>query len=130
MKKIILTFLIFLSVSTIFCNRDPDDNGIIAYPVPFNPDSQLLKISYPNGVTPPQASFDKVTIDISDINEDEVFHDVYGSTTLAFTSPIIWNGRNNSGNIVGAGEYIIEIVTGNTQTGYYLSSNIIILIQR
>ena len=128
MKKIILPFLLFFSVSAIFCSKALDNNDIIAYPSPFNPGKQILSISYPNGV--PSPALDSENIEISDINGDVIFHGAYALTSLAFTNPVIWNGRNDAGDFVNAGEYIIKVVVQNTSTGYYSLASIELLVQR
>jgi hypothetical protein len=79
---------------------------------PLQSDTQVLKIAWSG--TPVTA--DKVTVTIMDIKRDEVFVGTYAS----FSSPIAWNGRNNAGTVVDAGEYLIKVVTENTQTGLLL----------
>jgi len=128
MKKSILFIFAFTAASTIFCYKTPDNNGIIAYPSPFNPEKQVLSISYPNNV--PSPVLDSASIEISDINGDTVFYSTYTLITLAFANPIIWNGRDEAGEFVNTGEYAIRVVTQNIQTGYYSSASIEILVQR
>ena len=97
---------------------------IIAYPVPFNPRTQILYIGYKPEIEP--ESVDKVSIDIYDINGDKVFHRSYTSLDNA----IKWNGRNNKGRSVRSGLYIIKLRVENTLSGEYGSKIIRILISR
>ncbi len=130
MRNFILIYIILLLTSTVFCNSDKiinDDNDIIVYPVPFNSDGQsVLKISYPNGVSSPV--LDSLALTVFDIDGDEIVQKNYSVTTLAYSNPVIWNGRNDLGNLVSPGEYTLKLVTENSQTGYYSRSFIDIII--
>ncbi len=122
MKKMMIPLVLALAAAGFFCDHAINESDIIAYPVPFNPDTQVLKIAWSG--TP--VAVDRVTVTIMDINGDEVFAGTYAS----LSSPIAWNGRNNAGIVVDAGEYLIRVVAENTQTGYYSTGLIRILIQR
>jgi hypothetical protein len=122
MRNLMIISLIALAVSGGRCDRSIKECGIIAYPVPFNPDRQVLNIAY----TGAPAIIDSVHVDIFDLNGDDVFTGDYGS----FTSPILWNGRNSGGVIAEAGDYIIKVIIKNTQTGLYSECLVDIVIQR
>ncbi len=122
MKKLMIPLILAIASAGLFCDHTISESDIIAYPVPFNPDTQVLKIACSG--TP--VTVDKVTVTIMDINGDEVFVGTYAT----ISSPIAWNGRNNAGTVVDAGEYFIRVVTENSQTGYYSTNLIRILIQR
>lgn len=115
MKK--LGFLIFLFLFFSFQIFHPREahplsvHNIIAYPVPFNPRIQVLKIGYKPSVTPD--TVDTVTIEVFDINGDSVFLREYSS----LNNPVIWNGYNNSGKRVKPGLYIIKVTVENSQSG-------------
>jgi hypothetical protein len=114
-------------MSVTFCDKASENDGIIAYPSPFIPGTQMLKISYPDGVASPVLN--QVSIKVMDINGDEVFQSTFDVTTIDSLNPIIWNGRNDDGDYVGAGEYSIRIITQNTKTGYYSESTINVLAE-
>lgn len=119
--KFIYLFLLIMSATLFNCNYQSQDDVIIAYPNPFNPGENTLKIAYTGSCT----TIDKISIDIFDINEDRVFHGDFNS----FLSPIIWNGRSSySGDTVESGEYIIEVKGESSTTGYYVSNIITILV--
>ncbi len=115
MRKFGFSIIVFLSFLLIMFHRGEiyplNMDNIIAYPVPFNPNIQVLKIGYKPAVPPD--TVDKVTIEIFDINGDTVFLRKYSS----LNNPAIWNGYNNSGKKVKPGLYIIKITIENTQTG-------------
>ncbi len=119
-KILIALAVLFLSVQGVYALNE---KKIVAYPVPFNPDRQTLKIGYV-GVTPD--SLTKVKIEIFDINGDRVYS--YEQTSL--TTPIIWNGRNSTGRIVKTGMYIIKIVIEDSNTGDHGKKIIRILVNR
>ena len=97
-------------------------NNIIAYPVPFNPRIQTMKIGYDPAVT--ADAVNRVKIEIFDINGDLVLDREYSSL------PVIWNGRNGSGRMVGAGLYIIKVTVEKTDTGEHGVKIIRILVNR
>ena len=115
MKK--LAFLIILVLFFSFQIFHPREarplnvHNIIAYPVPFNPRIQVLKIGYKPSVPPD--TVDTVTIEVFDINGDSVFLREYSS----LNNPVIWNGYNNSGKRVKPGLYIIKVTVENSQSG-------------
>jgi hypothetical protein len=97
-------------------------NNIIAYPVPFNPRIQIMNVGYDPAVTPD--AVDRVKVEIFDINGDSVLEREYSSL------PVIWNGRNGSGRMVGAGMYIIKVTIENSTTGEHGVKIIRILVNR
>lgn len=99
-------------------------NNIIAYPVPFNPRIQTMKIGYDPAVTPD--AVDRVKIEIFDINGDVVLEREYSSLAPA----VIWNGLNGSGRMVGAGMYIIKVTVEKSDTGEHGVKIIRILVNR
>lgn len=115
MKKLVFSIILFLSFSfQIFHLREAyplNAHNIIAYPVPFNPRIQVLKIGYKPAVPPDNVNM--VTIEIFDINGDSVFLREYTS----LNNPVIWNGYNNSGKRVKPGLYIIKVTVENSQSG-------------
>lgn len=118
---ILLTFLILLQADVAYSLQV---NNIIAYPVPFNPRLQVLKIGYKPDVTPD--AVDIVKIEIFDINGDSVFFRDYSS----LSNPVIWNGYNNAGRRVKPGLYIIKVTVENSQSGERGSKIIRIVIVR
>lgn len=115
MKKLAFLIILFLFFSfQIFHPREAHPlnvHNIIAYPVPFNPRIQVLKIGYKPSVPPD--TVDTVTIEVFDINGDSVFLREYSS----LNNPVIWNGYNNSGKRVKPGLYIIKVTVENSQSG-------------
>ncbi len=101
-----------------------DMRSIIAYPVPFNPDRQTMKIGYEQGATPD--ALDSVSIQVFDINGDMVLSRSYTS----LNPPVIWNGRNSAGIMVSPGMYIIKITAENSATGEHGKKIIRILVNR
>ncbi|HQP47839.1 MAG TPA: FlgD immunoglobulin-like domain containing protein [Spirochaetota bacterium] len=98
-------------------------NNIIAYPVPFNPRIQTMKIGFTSGTA---ETVDRVKIEIFDINGDVVLEREYSSLAPA----VIWNGRNGSGRMVGAGMYIIKVTVEKSDTGEHGVKIIRILVNR
>jgi len=94
-----------------------DMTGIIAYPVPFNPQKTKLKIGY----APPAVGSHLIKVAIHDINGDLVIK----KTGNAF--PVIWNGRNSSGKFVKPGLYIVKVEVDD-DTGDYGKKVIRILV--
>jgi hypothetical protein len=105
----LLSFLLIIFHGGVIYSLNMDN--IIAYPVPFNPNIQVLKIGYKPAVPPD--TVDTVTIEIFDINGDTVFLREYSS----LNNPVIWNGYNNSGKKVKPGLYIIKVTIENSQSG-------------
>ena len=101
-----------------------DMHPIIAYPVPFNPDKQTMKIGYEQGATPD--ALDSVSIQVFDINDDMVLSRSYTS----LNPPVLWNGRNSAGTMVSPGMYIIRITAENSATGEHGKKIIRILVNR
>ncbi|HSV98216.1 MAG TPA: FlgD immunoglobulin-like domain containing protein [Spirochaetota bacterium] len=95
-----------------------DMSGVMAYPVPFNPDKKTLTI----GGLPPGAS--DIRIKIFDINGDSVFERSYSPAATT----IEWSGRNNSGRKVKPGLYIIKVTAEDSATGNYGKKLIRILV--
>ena len=98
--------------------------SIIAYPVPFNPDRQTMKIGYEQGATP--EALDSVSVQVFDINGDMVLSRSYTS----LNPPVVWNGRNSAGIMVSPGMYIIKITAENSATGEHGKKIIRILVNR
>jgi len=116
MKKagIISVAVLFLLVSASLLHA-LDMSGVIAYPVPFNPRKDAsLKIANPGTYS--------MKVEIFDINGDPV---CTKSGSVAF---LYWNGRNEKGNYVKPGMYIIKISAENISTGDYGKKIIRILV--
>ncbi len=106
MKKIILPVILTIFAHTAYAY---DMKNIAAYPVPFNPQKNMLKIGLPAGVSEPHTS---VRIEIFDINGDTVM------TRSASSLPVIWNGRNTSGGFVKPGLYMVKIEIDDNNGDY------------
>jgi hypothetical protein len=76
-------------------------SGIIAYPVPYNPDRGVMQIADKSGTL---AAVSKVEVTIFDINGDQVFSRIYPGFT-----GVSWTGRNSSGSKVHPGFYIVKV---------------------
>lgn len=94
-NKIIIILVLTLSQSLYAL----DMKNIVAYPVPFNPQKNMLKIGY----SPNVIESHKIKLFIYDINGDTVL------TKSLSQLPVIWNGRNGSGKLVKPGLYIIKV---------------------
>ena len=119
MKKYILLIILplLLSVTQLF---PMDVNGIIAYPVPYNPKKGVLTVRDNNNIT-----VNSVTLEIYDINGDPVAEKHYSGLGL---TGIKWNGRNSRGSYVKPGLYILRITAEDTGSGDYGKKLIRILI--
>jgi hypothetical protein len=96
-------------------------NNVIAYPVPFNPKlHKNLNIAEKPGSD--TGVINKVKIEIFDINGDRVLVGNYTNI------PVLWNGRNDKGKLVGPGLYIIKVILEYTPTGEYKQKMIRILV--
>lgn len=131
MRNIILKIPQVLSapvIAVLLCACQPaglyalNANNIIAYPVPFYPRIQTMKIGYDPAVA--ADAVDQIKIEIFDINGDLVLE-----RTMSVL-PYIWNGRNGSGRMVGAGMYIVKVTVENTATGEHGVKIIRILVNR
>ena len=123
LKYILIILLIIISCLLLIGNAvSLNVSNIIAYPVPFNPKNQVLRIGYKPDVT--AEIVNRALIEIFDINGDKVFLREYSS----LSTPVIWNGRNNVGKRVKPGLYIIKITVENYQTGEQDSKIIRIVI--
>jgi hypothetical protein len=92
--------------------------AVVAYPVPYNPRYGVLTIEDKSGV-----AFNKIRIHIYDVNG----HDVYSGMFPGY--PAIWNGRTQTGRMVGPGMYIIKVEAENVLTGLYGKKMIRILVE-
>jgi hypothetical protein len=94
-----------------------DMDGVIAYPVPYNPEKLPLTIEDRKGTL-----VASVKVEVFDINGDTVYrkgHSTFGK--------IYWGGRNSSGRMVKPGLYIIKI-TAESETGDYGTKILRILV--
>jgi hypothetical protein len=91
-----------------------DMNGVIAFPVPYNPARGPMTIRVPVG--------DSIKIQIYDINGDPVY-DKSGSN-----GDNLWSGRNNSGRKIKPGLYIIKVTAEDSTSGDYGKKLIRILV--
>lgn len=98
MKKYKLTALIFTIIVFCFMNQNSYSinlSDVYAFPVPFIPHIHKF-----------------LTIKISDATHAKCsIYDINGDVVkkLSGTANIIWNGRNDDGEIVAPGLYIIKI---------------------
>ncbi len=92
--------------------------GIIAYPVPYNPRLGVLTI---RDVT--NTGFNKIKVEVLDINGDLVYRQLYPLL------PAVWNGRNGKGRTVKPGLYILKISLEDIFTGLEGKKIIRILVQ-
>jgi hypothetical protein len=112
----VLSFLIYTDIAFPINISD-----VIAYPVPFNPKiHKNLNIAKKPGHD--AGIINKVKIEIFDINGDQVLSGNYSNI------PVLWNGRNDKGKLVGPGLYIIKVILENSTTGEYKQKIIRILI--
>lgn len=89
----------------------PSEFSIQAFPNPFNPEV-TIEYSLPTGI---ENNFQerKVSIKIFDILGNQVA-EFLNSTQSAGRHRILWNAKNNSGDIISTGIYIISINTGES----------------
>lgn len=118
MKSKILPIAVFLLSFSLGILASPTD-GIIAYPVPYNPGKGVMKIADTSGAL----TGSTVELSVFDINGDKVM----SRSFVGFTNTY-WNGRNESGTKVSPGLYIIK-VTVETPSGYVGNKMIRILVQ-
>ncbi len=115
MKKIVLPlfFLIILLSQQLFA---VDIKNVLAYPVPFDPHKNKLKIGFPvaSGII-----FDneKIKAVVYDINGDTVTN--ISSTAGTDETACIWNGRKSNGEYVKPGLYLIKVEISATDGGYW-----------
>ena len=105
LKPACVLFITFLLCGPLF---SLDMEGVIAYPVPLNPNRHQLTL-HDKGTLP---SVDSIKVEIFDINGDLVLARSYG------VFPITWNGRNGSGKMVKPGLYIIKVTAEDAAGGY------------
>ena len=116
MKNTIKTIIVMMCACCVVCSGALalDMSGVIAYPVPYNPDRGPLTIKVPEG--------DSIKIQIYDINGDSVYNRAGANNT-----DNLWSGRNNSGKRIKHGLYIIK-VTAEDNLGSYGKKLIRILV--
>ena len=117
LKKFFLIICLIVCCNSLYAITAKD---IIAYPVPFNPNKQILSIG-----TKPGAGLiidHSVNVSIYDINGDFIIK------KSASKKNAIWNGRNKSGRIVKPGLYILKVEIEEESTGEYIKKIIRILI--
>lgn len=123
MKKfkipVIIILLLYLSAAALSAL---DTKNIIAYPVPFNPKKGIIRI----GTTDGTLTGYSVKAEIYDINGDIVR--TISGTPSGTPAVLVWNGRNENGNYVKPGMYIIKITAENTADGDYGKKIIRILV--
>ena len=96
-----------------------DMKDVVAYPVPFNPGKNTLKIGYPSGYTVPTGY--RLNVEIFDINGDLV------TKKAGNQMPVVWNGRSGNGKFVKPGLYILRVEIEN-DAGDYGKNTIRILV--
>ena len=101
MKKLktFAALLVLVAIPFVSVNAY-DMKNVVAYPVPFNPKKDTMQLGEPD----PSTYLNGVPVEavIYDINGDVV-------KKLSGTANMIWNGRNDNGEIVAPGLYIIKI---------------------
>ncbi|MBN1532227.1 MAG: hypothetical protein JXA20_06160 [Spirochaetes bacterium] len=98
-RKMLFAAVIVLSISAGLLASIT--SGIIAYPVPYNPDRGIMQIADQSGTL---TGVTKVEVTIMDINGDQVFNRIYPGL-----SGVAWNGRNSSGSKVRPGFYMVKV---------------------
>jgi hypothetical protein len=98
---------IFILVSIIFAFDICVEGKLIAYPVPFDPAHQTLRLKYA-----PVLGAGNVRVQIYDINGDLVLSRSYSSI-----AGFIWKGYTDSGKRVATGLYIIKVRWEDSATG-------------
>jgi len=91
-----------------------DMSGVIAFPVPYNPDRGAMTIRVPVG--------SDVKIQIYDINGDSVYE------RSGTSGDNLWSGINSGGRKVKPGLYIIKVTAEDSITGDYGKKLIRILV--
>ncbi len=117
LNAVIIVITCLVSSAALPLNMD----GVVAYPVPFNPNTQTLKIENKGSVI----TVNSVKVEIYDINGDRVLTRNYSGLGL---NDIIWNGRNGSGRKVKPGLYIIKITAEDSASGDFGRKIIRILV--
>jgi hypothetical protein len=98
-KKMMWAAVIVITISAgLFASIT---SGIIAYPVPYNPDRGVMQIADKSGTL---TGVTKVEVTIFDINGDQVFSRIYPGLSGA-----TWTGRNSSGSKVRPGFYMVKV---------------------
>ncbi|PKL37270.1 MAG: hypothetical protein CVV44_16690 [Spirochaetae bacterium HGW-Spirochaetae-1] len=104
-----------------------DPAHIIAYPVPFNPKQGVKFITIEYDQSKGAEVYEKMVVEVFDINGDSVRKiEKIGAPTVA---AVIWNGRNDRGNLVKPGLYIIKVTVENETLGEYGKKLIRVLIK-
>jgi len=93
---------------------------LIAYPVPFDPVNNTLKLKYESGATG-----DSVYIEIFDVNGDYILRRNY-SDIVSFR----WKGYNDDGRTVSNGLYIIKVRREDAATGQVKTDTVRITVVR
>jgi len=98
----ILAAIMFLACPCFLFAVDLNMSGVIAYPVPFNPDKKALIIEDKgNTIT---TTVDRMEVEIYDINGDTVY-----KRTVSSAESLTWSGYNSRGKMVKPGMYIIRV---------------------
>ena len=97
LKKYILITVFILYCNILYGAITAD--VIIAYPVPFNPNTKTLSV----GTVSSLGAGYSIDVSIYDINGDLIIKKSTSGTK------IMWNGRNKSGRVVKPGLYIIKV---------------------
>ena len=117
-RRILFAVIMIISCQGFLYAMDLNMSGVIAYPVPFNPDKKALTIKG-TGI-----STYTTDINICDINGDIVL-----SRTLSnLSSDYNWSGYNSRGKKVKPGMYIIRIRMEDTTNGAHGEKIIRILV--
>ncbi len=114
MKRILSFLLVFLFAMTAGILASVT-SGIIAYPVPYNPDRGVMRIDDKSGTL---SAVQRVEVTVFDINGDRVFNRAYPGF-----AGVSWNGRNRSGDKVSPGLYMVKVEVEDA--GGYRGSKII-----
>ena len=93
LHMVLTAAVLFFAASGAYADK------LIAFPVPFNPEKQALKLHYESGASVTGL----ISIEILDINGDHVYSRQYSTLSL-----FSWKGYNDSGMRVKAGMYILK----------------------
>lgn len=112
----------------ILADEKRDLPGVHAYPVPFNPKKSSAKAITIDFSSASLSVPCQIKMSVYDINGDSVC-----SRSFSFSKPdelnglVKWNGRNDSGKLVGQGLYIIRLEVEES-SGAYSEKNIRVVI--
>lgn len=124
MKKIIIFITAvlagFFAVTVLYSESNINLSGVRAYPVPFFPDRGVLTIDNKDGSAVDGCGAGcSARLEVYDINGDRVASRSYSGIDFNdINGAIVWNGRNNKGNRVSPGFYILKLTVRGDNDSY------------